>query len=151
MDDGLRVRLALEHIAVRDQLLAQGEIVLDDPVVHDGKAPVIGQVGMGVDIRGRTVGRPAGVPDADAARDRRAVLRLIAEPGDTPAHLLDTDLIAAHHGDARRIVAPVFQLLQALQQDGRGALFSDKPNDSAHDRYPPQTLNSRSPYVGNGQ
>ena len=133
MDDGLRVRLALEHIAVRDQLLAQGEVVLDDPVVHDGKAPVIGQMGVGVDIRGRAVGRPAGVPDADAAGNCRAVFRLFAELGDTSAHFFDPNPVIVHHGDARRVISPVFQLLQPLQQDGRGTLFSGKSNDSAHD------------------
>ncbi len=133
MDDGLGVRFAPEHIAVGDQFLAQREIVLDDPVVHDGKAPVIGQMGMGVDVRWRAVGRPARVPDADDAGDGRTVFRFFAEPCDTPAHFFDPNPVIVHHGNARRVVSPIFQLLQALQKDGRGALFSDKSNDSAHD------------------
>ena len=127
MDDGLRVRLALEYIAVRKQFLAQGKEVFDDPVAHDGEGSVVGQMRVGIDIRRRAVGRPPGVPDADVAGDSRAVFRLFAEPGDPPAYFLNTDLIVAHHGDARRIVAPVFQLLQALPKDGHGTLFPANP------------------------
>ena len=137
MDDGLGVRFAPEHIAVRDQLLPQGQIVLNDPVVHDGKAPVIGQMGVGVDVRRRAVGRPARVPDAGAAGDGRAVICLLTEPGDAPAHFFDPNPVVVHHGDARRVIAPILELLQTLQQDRSGTLFSGKSNDSAHDVFLP--------------
>jgi hypothetical protein len=75
------------------------------------------------------------MPDADAAGDGRTVFRLFAESGDPPAYFLNTDCPGIHHGDARRIITPVFQLLQALQKDGRGTLFPDKSNDTTHDRF----------------
>ena len=48
MDDGLGVGLALEDIAVPDQLFAQLQVVFDDAVVYHGKAPVVGQMRVGV-------------------------------------------------------------------------------------------------------
>ncbi len=48
-------------------------VVLDDAVVHDADGLVRGEVRVGVLVIRRTVGRPAGVRDADI---RSAVLRL---------------------------------------------------------------------------
>ena len=44
----------------------------------------------------------------------------------------DLDAAAAEHGDAGRVVAAVLQPGQSLEQDGRGLLAADVPDDSAH-------------------
>ena len=146
VDDGLGIGLAVEDVAVGDQLLAQGEVVFDDAVVHDGEAPVVRQMRVRVAVGRRAVGSPARVADADHAGDERAVARLFAELRDPPAHLLDPDRAIMQHGQARGVIAAVFEPGQALEQHGRGAARSGKANDSAHASFlPSYTLNSRSP------
>ncbi len=70
MGDDFGVGLGDEFGALGLQLAAQLDEILDDAVVHDRE--LFGGVRMGV-VLGRTaVGRPAGVADADGARQRLA-------------------------------------------------------------------------------
>ena len=73
MGDHLGVGLGRELDAAALQLGAQLGEILDDAVVDDRHA--VGRVGMGVDLVRPAVGRPAGVADADRARQR-----LLGEP-----------------------------------------------------------------------
>ena len=63
----LGIGLADKHRALALQEFAQGGVVFDDAVMHHRNA--VFEVGMRVRVQvaGLAVGRPAGVPDADAA------------------------------------------------------------------------------------
>ena len=133
VDDDLRVRLALEGVARGDELLAQLREVFDDAVVHHGEAPVVRQMRVGVQVRGRAVRRPAGVPDAGAAGHGRAAGGLVRELLHLAADLLHLNDLIAHDGDARGVIAAVLQPPESLQQQGRGLPRAGKSNDSTHD------------------
>ena len=137
MHDDLRVRLAFKDVAFRQKLLPEHGIVFDNPVMHDGKAPVVADMGVRVGIRGSAVGGPAGVSDAGGPGEASAILRLFAQTRDLAADLLQRDAPVPDHGDARGVIAPVLQPFQALQQQ-RGRLFaSGEADDSTHVRLPP--------------
>ena len=65
MGEELGVGLAAEGVSGGRELGLEGEVVLDDAVVDDGDAVV--DVGVGVGVRGASVGGPARVADAGAA------------------------------------------------------------------------------------
>ena len=124
----LGVGLGLEAHALGAELVLELAEILDDAVVDDGE--LLGRVRVGVHLVGPPVGRPAGVADADRARQRRlreldlevAELALGA-PALEPAAVLE-------RCDAGRIIAAVFEPLQRvddLQRDGRLAQYSDDP------------------------
>src|SRR5215510_1429839 len=65
MQDRFGVGVGLEHVAFGPELVAQFLEILDNAVVHDGKALV--HVRMRVALNGHTVRRPTGVADAGMA------------------------------------------------------------------------------------
>ncbi len=69
--DDFGIGLGFKLIARGFQLLAQLLVILDDAVVHDGEA-VARDVRVRVALAGGSVRCPAGVGDAQRARDRRA-------------------------------------------------------------------------------
>jgi hypothetical protein len=70
------VGLGLELVALRDQLVLERLIVLDDAVVNDGDA-IAGQVRVRVRLGDAAVRGPTRVRDAEPARERlRVELRL---------------------------------------------------------------------------
>src|SRR5690606_40075752 len=74
---------------------------------------------------------PAGVADADlggAALGLRGAFHLRHAPG--PAHAVHATV--AQHGDAGRVIAAVFQALEALDQDGNHIAVRDGADNSAH-------------------
>ena len=68
MGDDLRVGLRGEDVAVGSQLLAQFAEILDDAVVDDGD--IAGKMRMGIGLVRHAMRSPAGVADADGARQR---------------------------------------------------------------------------------
>ena len=86
---------------------------------------------MRVALAGLAVGGPARVPDADVARDRR-----LGQPGRQVAQLADVaadgDAAVLDDGDARRIVAAIFQPAQPVHDDLGGVARADVANDAAH-------------------
>jgi hypothetical protein len=110
----------------------QLEVVLDDAVVDDDDPPGAIAMGVGVFFRGTAVRGPARVRDAVAAVDRLVDEDLleVAQLAGRPA---DVKLAAAvDHRDPCRVVAAVFELPQALDQDFNGVLRTDVPDDPAH-------------------
>ena len=132
MGDDLGIRVGCEGIAFGFEFRTQRLEVLDDAVVHQADAP-IGKVRMGVPVAGHAVGRPAGVGDADTSFDGLAM-----QLGGEFAHLAGplaqghVRLAGRHDGDARGVVAPVFEALQPLEQDGRYVAVGDGADDAAH-------------------
>ena len=74
----------------------------------------------------------AGVADADRARQIRALVRQVAEHLQPPARLLHAERTRAADGDARRVIAAVFQTPQTVQQNGSRLLLAHISNNSTH-------------------
>ena len=128
------------------QFLFQGKIVFDDAVMHHHDVAVAIAMRMRVFFGGTPVRGPARVPDAI-----RASQRLIADgffqiaqfSGRAPQFQAP---VAVQHGDARRIVAAVFQPPQTIQDDRHRIAAADVSHNSAHtllQNFDPVVLNDR--------
>ena len=128
--DDLGVGLAFEHIALGLQLGAQFVMVLDDAVVHQGDT-ITREMRVGVVDRRYTVGGPTGVGDAGARL--HIVLRDLHPQLGHPAGAAGAAQLATLvHGHAARVVAPVLQPLQALDQDRDDVAVADRCDDATH-------------------
>ena len=130
--EDLGVGLGGEPVAPREEAVAELPEVLDDAVVDDRHVARAVHVGMGVEVVGPAVGGPAGMGEADRGRGRGIEQRR-PEVGQLARPLLDEQLArGGHERDARRVVAPVLQAREALEQDGRRVPWSDVSDDAAH-------------------
>ena len=131
--DDLGVRLRAEAHARGDEKALELDVVFDDAVVHDGDALVLAQVRVGVDVVGLAVRGPARVPHAHRAAEALSAVRQRGEHLQPALGLADLQaLFRREHRDARRVVAPVFQVLQPVEQDRPGLLPSRISDDPAH-------------------
>jgi len=151
--DDLGIGLARKDIATRLQAHAQRFVVLDDAVVHQGDMARLREIRgrrararTGVRVRigdgRRAVRGPARVRDAGGAL-QALVLDLRHQLGHargaagaaqaTRAGAAQTGLM---HRDAARVIATVFQALQALHQDGNDVARGDHADDAAHGKAP---------------
>jgi len=139
--DHLGVGLAQELVALGLQFSAQGLVVLDDAVVHQGHAAGAGGRGphtgamreMRVSVvhRRRPMCGPAGVGDAQrAVQPIGGHLRL--QFGHARGAAGTQDLALAQDGHTTGIVAPVLQALEAFDQDGGDVARTDRADDAAH-------------------
>src|SRR5690606_20227547 len=133
--DDFGVGLAFEDIAGGFQLSAQIVVVFDDAVVHQRDARLVfaqaREMWVGIVGGGHAMGGPAGVGDAGEAG--QPVLRdLLAQFG----HALRTAgaaQVPVHvQRHAARVIAAVFQPLQAFDQNGGDVALSDGANNAAH-------------------
>ncbi len=133
MRDDLGVGLGDEYVSLLLQPCAQRLEVLDDPVVHDrdlAAADVRVRVGRGR----RAVRRPARVRNAGVSGDVRRV-RLRREIGD--ARGADQPVQAAvDDREPGRVVAPVLEPADALDQNRNDVIARDRADDAAHDAIP---------------
>lgn len=133
----LAVGLALELVAAPLEALFEGQVVLDDAVVNDHDAAVLGGVRVGVRVVRQAVRGPAGVPDAQRTAHGLAVEEG-AEVLEFAGLLLHVDLRAVMDGDAGAVVAAVLEFGEAGDQNFLGLPGADVSNDSTHgDSIPP--------------
>jgi hypothetical protein len=111
--DAFGVGVRGEDVALGSQFAAQAFVVLDDAVVDDGDAA--GDVRVGVAFGGHAVGGPAGVGDAGGGGGAG---RGGFEFGDATDRAHTLDAVAADDGNAGRVIAPVFEFLEAFDEDG---------------------------------
>ena len=90
--DHLRVGVAREADSLGLELAPEGDVILDDAVVHDGDPT--GDVRMRVRLAGPAVRGPAGVPDAGASHERVLLQRRL-EVGELADRAHDFDAHAA--------------------------------------------------------
>ena len=136
-DDTLGVGLGVELVSVPLELVADLLIVLDDAVVDTDDRVVIRMVRVRVGLRGRAVGRPAGMADAAGTDDGLYRSDLFLEVGDPPLLLHgDGSRVSIAHGDAGRVIATVFEFGQAFQQNGSRLFLTDISYDSTHSEPP---------------
>ena len=119
------------HALVRQELLKLC-VILNDAVVHHGNAPAAAHLGVGVHIRRHAVGGPPGMADAQGAMDGRAALDHVGQYPQAALGLGDIQLLSVKNSHARRVVPPVFQPTQTVQQNGRGLLAANKSDNTAH-------------------
>ena len=140
MGDHLGVRLRGELAALRDQLLLERPVVLDDPVVNDGDVPR--QVRVRVLVGGAPVGGPPRVPHA--ARPRNRLLRdPLRQAGDLPLGLADGDSPAGLDRDPRRIVPAILEPPQAVHEDLNAGIRAGVADDAAHVTSSPSSTRGR--------
>ena len=113
------------------KLFLQFQVVFDDAVVHH--RDVAYPVGMGVGLGGAPVGGPAGVADAHLTREGvlpQQVFQLLQ----FAQAAADGQAVIADHRHPRRVIAPVLQPFQPVQDDGHGLLGPQISDDAAHSR-----------------
>ena len=163
-----RIGFGIEAVVMAQELRFQLHIVFDNTVVDTdhvgfhrsgtGTGAVAADMRMGVGLAGFAVGCPAGVADAAGAFQGVSVVGLFGQVPQLAGGLDHFRQIRSIPDcQAGRVIAAVFQLFQAFQQDGRRLMLPGKPNNSAHGLHPPpsnpsvrcavrlQTPNSRSP------
>ncbi|SPV06012.1 Uncharacterised protein [Burkholderia cenocepacia] len=132
--DRLAVGLAREHIAMRLQFRAQLIAVFDDPVVRQRDARIRvarREVRMRVERDGRAMRGPARMRDARVTGQRQL--------GDLALQVRDAIdaagarqcAVAVDH-DAARIVAAVFEPLQAVDEVWQDVPLGNRPDNSTH-------------------
>ena len=129
MRHNLAVGLGRELGALAFQLAAQLAEILDDAVVHDREA--LGGVRMRVVLGRPAVRRPAGVADADRARQRLArelLFQILELAFGAPAR----QHAMLERGDAGGIVAAIFEALERVDKQRRDRLAADDPDNAAH-------------------
>jgi hypothetical protein len=129
MGDDFRVRLRREAVAFFDQMLLEFQVVFDDAVMHH--RDLLHLVGMGVGLGGAAVGSPAGVADAHLAGQRLQAQQLVQLQQFAHA-AADGQAVFPDDRHARGIIPPVFQALQAVQDNGHGLLGTQIADDAAH-------------------
>ena len=96
-------------------------VVLDDPVVDQGEPAGAVDVGVGVLLGGAAVGGPAGVADAGAwpgrGARRPASARSSSDRVPSAARARQIAARSTTRADPGRVVAPVLELVQGLEQD----------------------------------
>ena len=144
MGDHLRVGVGAEDHALGLELLAQAAVVLDDAVLNHRHLATAIEVGVGVALLGLAVGGPTGVANAAVARGADGVeagrevdqLALGPQAGELAGFALGATSRGLNRGrnrgQASGVVAAVFQLAQALEQQGGSLPRTDHRNDAAH-------------------
>ena len=143
LDYHLGIGLTVKLVAMLEKLLLQFRVVFNNSVVDahhlglhlpgSGAGAVAGHMGMGVDLRGHAVGSPAGVSDAAGAGQGTAVIGLLRQIFQPPRGLHHLGkLTAVPDSQSSGVIAPVFQLAQAVQQNGRRLFLSGESYNTAH-------------------
>src|SRR5664280_876712 len=136
--DSFGVGLGTKFVAFVDQLLLQRDVVLHNAVVHDNDLAGAIAVGMRVLLRGAAMRGPAGMADAVGAVERLQAddLFQVAQLALGATHLQATAV--AGYGNAGRVIAPVLEAAQAVNDDRHNSLLSDVSNNPAHNSSPSQ-------------
>ena len=133
LDQDLGVGLALKGIAPGGEHLLQGAIILDDAVVNN--AHLGGGVGMAVHIAGLPVGGPPGMPDAAAAGGQLGLAQLFLQGRQAAFALDDPNPAPYGQSDAGRVIAPIFQFGQTIQQHILGRTFAHIAYNATHTKH----------------
>src|SRR5699024_7966787 len=111
----------------------------NNAVVYHGDLAAAADLGVGIDVAGCAMGRPAGMADANHAVQILTAPDHIAEDLEAALGLLHLQLLILLRIDRHTgaVIAPILQALETIQQDGGGLLLSYISYDSAHSVFPP--------------
>jgi hypothetical protein len=127
----LGVGFRLEGVALLEQEFFDRAVVFDHAVVDQGQLAIARHVGVGVGVSDAAMGGPAGVADATGA-DQGKPGRLLDQRFDAPGLLGNGEGAIVEQGEPGRIVAPVLQALQTVDDDRGRLMTADVANDSTH-------------------
>ena len=131
--DDLGVRLGDELVAFLFQFVLQLDVVFDDAVVHDDDLALAVAMRVGVFFGGPAVRGPARVAEAVDAVDGMLADGLL-EIGQFARGAAQFQLaVFADHGDARGIVAAIFEAPEPVEDQGHNFLRADISDYAAHD------------------
>ena len=125
------IGVGFEFHAVLDERVFELGEVFDDAVMNDGDVAGRIEVRVGVGVGGSAVRGPARMADAEVAR-RRLGVDGFGEFGDPPGFLPQVQFRAGARDQSCRIVAAVFEPLEAVEQNRRGLASSRKTDNSTH-------------------
>jgi hypothetical protein len=129
--DDLRVGLGSKAMPLCCQRPAEFAVVLNDPVVDEGEPGPAVHVGMGVGLGRASMGRPTRVADPERPKGScRSDQGL--ERGDFPSRLPHLEPGRGHCGDAGRVVTPIFEAVEARNQERNGVTMTGVSDDAAH-------------------
>ena len=134
MGHDLGVGLGGEAVAVRHQLGAQLQEVLDDAVVDQRHA--IADMRVGIGLVGHAVRGPAGVADAGDPAQRLG-LQPLGQPVELARCATPLDPPRDQRGDPGAVVAAILEPPQRIEQQGCCRPPPDHPDDPAHGRPAP--------------
>ena len=132
----LRIGLRREDVPLLLEIGLQRSIVLDDPVVDQDDAMTIGLViamRVSIQVIGLTVRRPSRMCNADLAVQATTGLDVFLEH-EYPTGRLDNPefIVLTEDRDASRVISPVLEALEPLQQDRDCLGLADVGDDSTH-------------------
>ena len=128
--DDLGIGVRGERVTGFLQLGAEFRMVLDDAVVHH-RHRVARHVRMGIGFVGNAMGSPAGVRDAGAPVQGRCAPQRV-QFRDLPGCPQARKPAIVQHRQSRRVIAAIFEGMQARQQDGHHIALGAGGDDSAH-------------------
>ena len=131
MGEHLAVGLRKENVALLGEAVFVFEIVLDDAVVYQRQFAGCVEMRVRVGIGWFSVGGPAGMADAGGAVDGPAVDE-VREVVDAPRAFAHLDVIAVEEAESGRIIAPVFQAPESLEQEFGGLAVARVCEDATH-------------------
>ena len=131
MGEHLGVRLGVKNMALLFKLRPKRKVVFDDAVMDQHQAPALVKMGVGVLVGHAAMGRPTGMADAQipVRGTCRNDFRKVGDPSDGLPHF---EASSVKSGDARRIIAAIFETTQTIEQDRNGVCPADITNDAAH-------------------
>ena len=140
----LRICLRDEGYPLGLQKLLQPGIVLDDPVVDHSDPAGLAHLGVGVDVVGRPVGSPAGMPQPHVSGQLLPLTGEVGQHLEPPLGLGHLEpLLWVQHRQPRGVIPPVLQAAQPLQQDGGRLFRSNISYDTTHCNDDPPELKWR--------
>ena len=130
----LRICLRIKCIAGLQQLLPDLLVILNDTVVHQHNGLILRTMRMRVHLRRLPMGRPAGMADSAGASHCVTVIGLLRQRVQPTLCLDDLDISGTliPYRDTGRIISPVFQLCQTVQQHRRSRTVTAEAYDSTH-------------------
>jgi hypothetical protein len=133
MGKHLGVRLGSEPVAARDEPLLQLGVVLENAVVDHRQISRAVSMRVRIRVRGASMGRPARVPHAHGA-----LHGLLRHDGGKLGHLSgpspDREPRRAHHRDASRVVPPVLDASEPIEENPTRLPIANVADDSTHFR-----------------
>ena len=132
--DDLGVGLRGEGVAGGHELVPQLAVVLDDPVQDDRQLVLVARrQRMGVLLGDAAVGRPARVAEA-GRRDGAVRAGRLLQEREVPDGADVLEAVLLEERDPGRVIAPVLEALQSLQEQRLRGPAADISDDPAHPR-----------------
>ena len=130
--DDFGVRLRGEHVPLGFELVLERKVIFNDAVVHHHDIALAIAMRVRVLFRGPPVRGPARVPDAVTAVDRVLPDGFFQVAQLSRGAANSQRIVIAINGDARRVIAAVFEAFQALEDNRNSLPLPDITDNSTH-------------------